>query len=82
MRNLEFGGPDMSGGTQKKNRGQTGKANAEASPYRLNGGGIYPAYMRMIYRMAGMSDIERPRAQQRARGGEAWSKAQSRIRGT
>lgn len=32
----------------KKKRGEAGKSNAEASPYRLNGGGLYPLYMRKI----------------------------------
>lgn len=32
----------------KKRRGIAGKANAEGSPYRLNGGGCYPLYMRSL----------------------------------
>ena len=32
----------------KKKRGEAGKKNAENSPYRLNGGGLYPMYMRKI----------------------------------
>jgi hypothetical protein len=32
----------------KKKRGEAGKKNAECSPYRLNGGGLYPLYMRRI----------------------------------
>ncbi len=32
----------------KKRRGIAGKANAESSPYRMNGGGLYPMYMRSI----------------------------------
>lgn len=30
----------------KKKRGVSGKANAEASPFRLNGGGCYPSHLR------------------------------------
>lgn len=32
----------------KKRRGISGKANAKTSPFRLNGGGCYPLYMRKI----------------------------------
>jgi len=32
----------------KKKRGVSGQANAKASPFRLNGGGLYPLYMRKI----------------------------------
>lgn len=32
----------------KKKRGVAGLANAKASPFRLNGGGCYPLYMRRI----------------------------------
>lgn len=32
----------------KKKRGESGKANAESSKYRINGGGLYPLYMRQI----------------------------------
>ena len=32
----------------KKKRGESGKKNAETSPFRLNGGGLYPFYMRKI----------------------------------
>lgn len=30
----------------KKKRGEAGKANAEAKPFRLNGGGCYPLHLR------------------------------------
>jgi hypothetical protein len=32
----------------KKKRGVSGLANAKAQPYRLNGGGCYPLYLRAI----------------------------------
>ncbi len=32
----------------KKKRGESGKSKAAAEPFRLNGGGLYPAYMRGI----------------------------------
>lgn len=32
----------------KKKRGESGATNAKNSPYRLNGGGCYPLYMRQI----------------------------------
>lgn len=38
----------MEGISRKKRRGFAGKANAESQPYRLNGGGLYPLYMRQI----------------------------------
>lgn len=44
----------------KKRRGISGKANAEASPYRLNGGGLYPLYMRKILGPALSAKIGRP----------------------
>lgn len=36
------------GGTPSKKRGVTGKSKAESNPYRLNGGGLFPLYMRSI----------------------------------
>jgi hypothetical protein len=32
----------------KKKRGEAGLVNAQNQPYRLNGGGLWPAYMRKI----------------------------------
>lgn len=32
----------------KNKRGITGVSNAKAKPWRLNGGGLYPLYMRKI----------------------------------
>jgi hypothetical protein len=48
----------------KKKRGDAGRANANASPFRLNGGGCYPLYMRKI--LGNLSfQIGRPASQSR-----------------
>lgn len=37
----------------KTARGRAGKSNAEHSPWRLNGGGVYPLYQRRMLQQYG-----------------------------
>ncbi len=54
----------------KKARGEAGKSNAEHQPFRLSGGGVWPAhYRRVLMTLPGYLDrIGRPRP------GSAWDK--------
>lgn len=44
----------------KKKRGESGRAKAGAAPFRLNGGGCYPLYLRGILGPAIAGKIGRP----------------------
>jgi hypothetical protein len=45
----------------KKKRGESGLSNAKNAPFRLNGGGLYPMYMRHIMGEPGRR-VGRPQA--------------------
>lgn len=44
----------------KQKRGISGQANAKDNPFRLNGGGLYPLYMRKILGAALSAQIGKP----------------------
>jgi len=47
------------GQARNENRTMRGKRNAEHIPFRYNGGQINPPHMREVYRIAGLTKVER-----------------------
>ena len=45
------------GATGKQARGAAGRSNAKHKPWRLNGGGLYPLYMRRIMATLGQDTV-------------------------